>query len=327
MGKFPVADNTRLAIEASGSEGSEESIDEVNGTAVERKHGVQLQLIQVMAMNPKGPVKRINVLMDSGSTRTYVSEALANSLKLESSGTERLRVHTFGHSGPVEINSKQVKLMVRSWFPGVFRPEKLISASAVPNVTAKIQVYPIPPNLLPEKELWKDDYLPNKPGLTDVDLLLGNDYFSSVQTNRKVKLAENFFMQETVFGWVPTGQVPFQTNQQDSTHMIFSVERGLVDNVSEKSNATAGPTPPSTDNTFQTEVGAEVEPEDKKETSADPNQWSSVEKTVGPKRSAKNSAISTGKTTTSVETQTQLPTAETSKKGTGESSPRSDPTS
>ena len=78
--------------------------------------------------------KDTRLLLDCGSQRTYITENLANKLKLKQVGRNFLMVNTFGSSKPESIETRVVELgIVLS--SGFTLP---IKANVVPVITGKI---------------------------------------------------------------------------------------------------------------------------------------------------------------------------------------------
>ena len=61
------------------------------------KGTILLQMAQAMAVNPvTGAFKKIRLLFDNSSQRSYVTKGLCNMLKLKAEHRERLQLNTFG---------------------------------------------------------------------------------------------------------------------------------------------------------------------------------------------------------------------------------------
>ena len=61
--------------------------------------------------NTKGEIVRI--LLDSGSQRTYVTEALADKLQLKREKEEEIKLVTFGCDRPKTVKTAQTKLSIK----------------------------------------------------------------------------------------------------------------------------------------------------------------------------------------------------------------------
>ena len=72
---------------------------------------ILLQTAQVMAVNPtNGQFRRIRLLFDNGSQRSYVTEGLCATLNLKTSRNERLQLNTFGDRNHRTKNCAVVQL-------------------------------------------------------------------------------------------------------------------------------------------------------------------------------------------------------------------------
>ena len=78
------------------------------------KH-VVMQAAMVKVMPPyESTFEVTRVLMDSGSSRTYVTEEIVKRLKLEPTESDKLSIFTFGISKPKEITLPLFTLTMKS---------------------------------------------------------------------------------------------------------------------------------------------------------------------------------------------------------------------
>ena len=76
----------------------------------------------------------VRMILDSGSQRTYVTEKLANNLKLKLSSSESATVATFGSDKPKQIKYKPTELQLNLRDGSMM----LIEANVVPHITGKL---------------------------------------------------------------------------------------------------------------------------------------------------------------------------------------------
>ena len=62
--------------------------------------------------NPENQSISVRIILDSGSQRTYITEKLAENLKLELKPPERLSVATFGSDKPKQIKYRDTVLQL-----------------------------------------------------------------------------------------------------------------------------------------------------------------------------------------------------------------------
>jgi len=84
--------------------------------------------------NPHNKSTCVRMILDSGSQRTYITEKLAKTLKLELKSPERLSVVTFGSNKPSQIKYRDTSLQLTLKDGSLMHME----ASAIPQITGKI---------------------------------------------------------------------------------------------------------------------------------------------------------------------------------------------
>ena len=146
------------------------------------------------------------ILFDSGSERTYISEELAKKLQLKPLKSETLTVMTFGSTTPININSSSVEIGIKQKNGEIFN----IKANVIPKITGKIQRSSI--GVIQGKKIQSErtelgDTLPNKTEVSNLELLIGNDYYSDLISCRKKQIAPGLYLLESVLGWILSGRI------------------------------------------------------------------------------------------------------------------------
>ena len=149
----------------------------------------------------------VHLILDSGSQRTYITERLADELKLKLGEPERLSVVTFGVNQPKQIQSQsgQVQLVLKN------KDTMALTVNVVPDITGKITCFPLDPEEVEflKNEGWEKnlaDTLPTDTELSPFEMLIGNDYYFELLQPRKTDLGNNLFAFQTKFGWVFGGK-------------------------------------------------------------------------------------------------------------------------
>ncbi|CAJ0597072.1 unnamed protein product [Cylicocyclus nassatus] len=124
-----------------------------------------LMCATVTLFNPNEPFCRTTVtaFLDSGSSKSYITEELASSLQLATTGTENITLSTFG-------TSKSLELPCRNHTIGLCTEtgSKQLQVKSLPMLTGNLQRV-----VLPQNEEVNDVIITNcKPSI-----LIGNDYF------------------------------------------------------------------------------------------------------------------------------------------------------
>ena len=143
-------------------------------------------------------------IFDTGAQRNFVTEKIVNKLQLETVGQEEIMITTFGQTNEGQNQTyKIVSLTLVSENENV-KISALVSQIICPPIKYQTPHFPekmanlklADPTILTTKSL-------------DVDILIGNDYCSSLVTGEVKKLHQKGLMaMNSRFGWLLTGPVP-----------------------------------------------------------------------------------------------------------------------
>lgn len=144
------------------------------------------------------------ILLDSCSSRTYITKAMAKRLKLETILVNRLEINTFASSQSKYIDSDLVELKIKLIDGSYFT----IEANVIPTITGA--VVRIPVNIEKYGNLYGTlplaDKLPIEGERIQPDFLLGNDYFWDLITCERVPLGDGLYLIGSKLGWLFTGR-------------------------------------------------------------------------------------------------------------------------
>ena len=187
------------------------------------KH-VLLQTAQATAFNPEHPsvTRRVRIVMDTGSQRSYITDGVRKQLALTAAGEQCMTIMTFGAKQGENQNCEYVRVGLelksgQCWIPTLF---------SVPSICEPLA----PHSLVDCREMY-----PHLGGLTfadepedvhelDVDILIGSDHYWDVITGRVQRGTDGPVAIETRLGWVLSGpiSIPGQTDTSLSlmTHTL-----------------------------------------------------------------------------------------------------------
>ena len=140
---------------------------------------VLLQTAKVTVLAEDGSRIFANLLLDSASQRTFMTDRLAKQLKLPLQQRESLLVSTFGDKKPQQLDTHVVKFTITSKENSPI----VLHANVLPQITGPIQRGPL---LEKDLEFLKiispgklADTIPgtSKSIIETVDILVGSDYF------------------------------------------------------------------------------------------------------------------------------------------------------
>ncbi|MEM7375589.1 MAG: reverse transcriptase domain-containing protein [Bacteroidota bacterium] len=195
------------------------------------------------------------VLMDTGSSRTYITEELVEKLKLRTEDKNRLTVYTFGGKKPKEMTSPVVTIVLKSKDGNILK----VKANVVPKICAQINRHPVH---LKDKMKFRRtfrlaDTLPTSREASTIGVLIGNDYYNDVMTGERKQVQEGLFVLKSKFGWVVSGRTK-SINKQDTESSLFVMTHSSSNILPDIHQVTAAddslPTPPNLEDFWNLET-------------------------------------------------------------------------
>ena len=249
---------------------NEETTSHEESTLLSAGEHVVMQTALVEAMSTDHSSSEVaRLLMDTGSSRTYVTEDIVKRLNLQSNESSKLTIHTFGVSKPKEITSKVVKLTLKSKEGNTIK----IIANVVPKISGNIQRLPIKlkNRFSIQKRFKLADTLPEQAESTTIGILIGNDYYNEVMSPERVNVQEGLYLVKSKFGWIISGKT--KTNERSRSDsamfvMTHSSTRLLPELQQFHKTDDSLPTQPNIDDLWKLETIGVTTPEDKKEDEA-----------------------------------------------------------
>ena len=165
---------------------------------------VIIQTALIEAMDPGQSKSEItNVLMDTGSQRTSITEEIVKKLNITTEGNVKLTAFTFGASKPKEITTPVVTVLLKSKKGNTVS----IKASVVSEIGGNVQRAPIKiDNQFKITRKYKlADTLPKHNESSSIGILIGNDYYSDIMSTERIKIHEVLYIIKSKFGWMING--------------------------------------------------------------------------------------------------------------------------
>ena len=186
-----------------------------------------MQTALVQASNPNNSMfMKTRILLDSGSNRTYITKELSEKLQLREIGRETVTTYTFGCKKPKNFLATLVELELQE---NNGKP-LMIQARVVPHITGSVERTPI--NASQRKELEGSfklsDTLPTTLQISNLGLLIGNDYYYDIILPEKEQIADGLYLVNSIFGWILTGRTSGNNDRNADTAM-FVITRTTTD--------------------------------------------------------------------------------------------------
>ncbi|KAG0416433.1 hypothetical protein HPB47_006420 [Ixodes persulcatus] len=190
-------DKTRYASRKGRSDHSREGGDNTTGPS---KNQVLLQTAHVWAEGLQGRTL-LRLLLDCGSQRTFVRRDIPERLHLRTLGEEDLSIFTFGGNATTNpTKCRRVKLWLQ-------RHADLMMASLEVMVT---------PMKMEGKTIT--DVAPDNAVEDGIGLLVRANHYWNVVTGRVMRLSPKLMAVDTLFEWIPQGQLDMSDQECNACH-------------------------------------------------------------------------------------------------------------
>ena len=194
---------------------------------INHKNSVLLQTARAVVFNPAHPERRrsVSILFDSGSQRSYVTEAVSSFLNLESRGQRSMTIMTFGSNKPEQVSCQRVEVglakdtAVEIRLISVFTIPMICEPLAQPTAQVALQHLKHLDGLQLSDAGTDDSFQP--------DLLIGIDHYWSFMTGEYIHLPNGPVAMNTLLGWIVSGPMlgPFE---EDPTSLVTHVLRATM---------------------------------------------------------------------------------------------------
>ncbi|XP_060551271.1 uncharacterized protein LOC132712851 [Ruditapes philippinarum] len=190
---------------------------------------ILMQTVTTTVNNPKnGKKQEIRILLDSGSQRSYVSEALAKRLDLKAEGTEEINVMTFGTNKSKHITTKlsSITLMLKS------DKQLDMSVNIVPVISGTIQRKPI--GQLSEnahhilKTVDLADTIASENESCEIEMLIGNDYYLDIVLCQKLEIQPGLYLLSSKCGWILSGRTKNDHDEESKEINMLIFTQGNI---------------------------------------------------------------------------------------------------
>ena len=170
------------------------------------KNHVFLQTIRATVTNTDQTRKmKANIIFDSGSTKTYVSQRLADMLELKVSGKTEMKINSFGNSDGRLISAKEVCFCFETKQNGSI----CIKGFAVPTICAPLDDYRVYVDEMKQRQDWNidlDNFLPEDEIIDgEIHILLGSDFYWQIVERSEIRLNDELVLVNSKLGYMLNG--------------------------------------------------------------------------------------------------------------------------
>ncbi|CAG2200461.1 unnamed protein product [Mytilus edulis] len=189
---------------------------------------VLMQTAKTKIGNPTNSMQQeTRILFDSGSQRTYISQKLANKLKLKGEKEEEIKLITFGSDKPKIVKTSSTKLNIKLNNGKFFS----IVANIVPVISGSIQRKRIDISSVEHlKHFVKDvelaDDIPLRSESSSVELLIGNDYYLDLILSQRIEIQPGLYLLASKLGWILTGRSQEMDDEKTESGLLILSNTG-----------------------------------------------------------------------------------------------------
>ncbi|XP_065180165.1 uncharacterized protein LOC135810600 [Sycon ciliatum] len=173
-------------------------------TVANADHQIMMQTAVAPFLSSK--LKPINgrILFDTGSTKTYITQAYRDQLDLPTIGNETLSLATFGNNKRKSTVYAKVSLTMQCKDGST----RAIQASVLPNITAPIARCPLASSFPLLQSLPLAEPLSSSAEPMVVDVLIGLDHYYDIIGKDRTELSGGLVLLDSVLGFICTGSLP-----------------------------------------------------------------------------------------------------------------------
>ncbi|MEW8547947.1 MAG: aspartyl protease family protein, partial [Candidatus Thiodiazotropha sp.] len=169
---------------------------------------VLMQTAKTEIRNPENDKSEtVRLLLDSGSQRTYITENLAEKLKLKKTGEQEIRLATFGTETPKVIKTASTEISLKLNNGDYLN----LSANIVPTISGTIQRKSIRLSMENLGHLVKSvelaDSIPSENESSTIELLIGNDFYLDLVMSQRIEIHPGLYLLGSKLGWILTGRI------------------------------------------------------------------------------------------------------------------------
>ncbi|CAG7730197.1 unnamed protein product, partial [Allacma fusca] len=175
----------------------------------------------------QGKTRRVRVVIDDGSVRSYILKSLAEELNLEPLGQEPLVHALFGGINSGRINHQRYEVPLTDVNGNVTCNLTLLDQSTICTAISKVPLGSWL-DILQEKKIRLSDV---GTGSSGVDILLGSDVASTLMTGKTCRLNPGLLAIEYTLGWTLMGTVPRNHTHNSTTTMVSLLNTESLQNL------------------------------------------------------------------------------------------------
>ena len=173
----------------------------------------------MVTMQGENRTATARALFYTGSTRTYITEELMNTLKLKPIEEHTFSIYSFGNTKPKQKTSPVVELTIRT----KIGKDIQIKATVTRQITGPLQRIPL--QLKDQRNIQQRfqlaDTLPSQIETYTLGLLIGNDHYYDIMLDERKRIQDNLFMVKSKLGWVMSGRASSEKVHQDETPCLY----------------------------------------------------------------------------------------------------------
>lgn len=193
-------------------------VSSVTFSTDQRVDRVLMQVVPVNVVGQNGII-RANILLDSGSDKTYVTRDLVQKCQPSFAGSEYVSCASFGSS---KARKQQRRNMYSLNLEGLRQEKVSVVATEIEVISVPVHRKSIPSDILKAMShltLVTDYAIEER---VPIDMLIGLDSFWKLVKHKTFPISENMVAQETVFGWILSGSLP-GSRKSVTSHQLLCI--------------------------------------------------------------------------------------------------------
>ena len=179
----------------------------------------------LMAIKGNDSIVTTRALFDTGSTRSYVTEEVANSLKFKPIEEQTFSIYAFGDTKPKQKTASIVELKIQTRFGKSIK----IKATVTKQISGPLLRTPL--QLKNQRMLMQQydlaDTLPSQMETYTLGILIGNDHYYDIMLDKREVVQENLYVLESKLGWILSGRTTIRESQDENILFLLSTSSDI----------------------------------------------------------------------------------------------------
>ena len=174
----------------------------------------------LMTIKVNDSIVTTRALFNTGSTRSYFTEDVANSLKLKPIEEQTFSIYVFGDAKPKQKTAPIVELKIQTRFGKSIK----IKAIVTKQISRPLQrtLLQLKNQRMLKQQFDLADTLLSQMETYTLRILIGNEHYYDIMLDKLEVVQENIYVLESKLGWILSGRATIRKSQDENILFLLS---------------------------------------------------------------------------------------------------------